>query len=273
MVIDAYKTAFRVLLKKPLVLWGLSLMCGLLTFLINSFGVLLPIISIPITLTLSAGMSLIYLDGLKGKEVNSDQLFAGFKKFAHVAGGMAWMSLWVLIWSLIPFVGIITGLVKAYSYAFVPYILMTCPDISATEALRISMRTTNGKKLNMFLADLLFGVAIFAIILVLFLVGLIPVLGWIVCFGGIVIIIAFSPLLKGLIGAYFYETRHAVPPVYGREAYADVYPGAAKYPDAFSGAAYPSAPPESRASYPSDPVPPTDAYASRPSGLQQGGNL
>ncbi len=219
MVMHAYKRALAVLMRKPFVLWGLSLMSGLLTILISVSCALLPIVSVPVTLTLSAGMALIYLDGLRGKNVNSDQLFAGFKKFAHVAGGMAWMELWVFIWSLIPIVGPIIGIVKAYSYAFTPYILMTRPGVSATEALRISMRETYGKKGSMFLADLLFVVAVFIIVLVLALIGIIPILGTLILLLGVLILVAFSPLVKGLVSAYFYESRHAAPPVYSNAPY------------------------------------------------------
>ena len=234
---NAYKTALAVLMRKPFVLWGLSLMSGLLTILVSLFCVAIPIVSIPVTLALSAGMALIYLDGLRGKTVNSDQLFAGFKKFAHVAGGMAWMQLWIFIWSLIPFVGPIISIVKAYSYAFTPYILMTRPNVSATEALRISMHETYGKKGSMFLADLLFVVAVVVIFLVLVLIGIIPILGTMVLFLGLLILVAFSPLVKGLVSAYFYETRHAKPPVYNNAPYPNG--GAPRYPQ------YPNQPTQS----------------------------
>ena len=219
MVIRAYKTALAVLMRKPFVLWGLSLMSGLLTILVSVFCVALPIVSIPITLTLSAGMALIYLDGLREKTVNSDQLFTGFKKFGHVAGGMAWMQFWIFIWSLIPFVGPIIATVKAYSYAYTPYILMTRPNVSATEALRVSMQETYGKKGAMFLADLLFVATIFVASLVLILIGIIPLLGTLVTLLGFAIIVAFGPLVKGLVAAYFYEVRHAAPPVYQNAPY------------------------------------------------------
>lgn len=257
MVMNAYKSALSVLMRKPFVLWGLSLMSGLLSILVSLFCIAVPVVAVPVTLTLTAGMALIYLDGLRGKEVNSDQLFAGFKKFGHVAGGMAWMQLWIFIWSLVPIVGPIIAMVKGYSYAFTPYILMTRPDVSATEALRISMKETNGKKKYMFLAELLFGIAVVVISLVLAIIAIIPVLGALIALLGFVIIIAFSPLIAGLIAAYFYETRHAAPPVYSNAPYYGGMPQQPNYPQ------YPNGAPQ-QYGYPNQGMPQRPAAPQQP---------
>lgn len=234
MITQAYKAAVAVLMKKPFVLWGLSLMSGLLTILAFLFCLPLPIISVAINLTLSAGMSMIYLDGLRGNKVNSDQLFKGFKNFWHVAGGMAWMSLWVFIWSLIPIVGIIIGIVKAYSYRFTPYILMTRPDISATEALRVSMRETQGKKGAMFGADIIIIVGFFVAVMILAALTNIPVLDTLFALLLAVLyiaFIAFGPLFLGLVGAYFYETRNQRLVYYQAPVYEQTPPaGGMQYP-------------------------------------------
>ena len=55
-----------------------------------------------------------------------------------MVGGMAWMSLWIFLWSLIPVVGIVFGVIRMYEYRFVPYILMTRDDVKPTDALRVS---------------------------------------------------------------------------------------------------------------------------------------
>ena len=204
----AYTTAFSVLKGKPILLWGLSLLHGLLTALAYLLGTI-PIISIPIVYVLAVGMKAIYRDGLRGKEVNSDQLFMGFnKRFLRFAGGMAWKDLWVLIWCLIPIVGPIFAIIKSYSYRFVPYILLDDPEIKATEALRESMRQTKGMKGQMFAADILVYVAVFVVSLVLGLLGKIPYIG--VLFTLVLVIVTiligmFLPLFLGLIEAYFYE--------------------------------------------------------------------
>lgn len=204
---DLIRKALDVLKQKPLRLWGVSLLCQLLTLLAVLFGVL-PIISIPIGLVLNAGMAAVYLAGYRGQEVNADALFAGFKRFFKVAGGMGWMALWILIWGLIPVAGIVFAIIKSYSYRFVPYIMIQDPDISVTEALRLSMQKTEGYKGRMFLADLLVILAVYVVAAVFALLGMIPYAGVVFQIIGGVVSFAISlvmPLLLGLINAAGYE--------------------------------------------------------------------
>jgi len=204
---DLIEKALHVLQQKPLRLWGVSLLCQLLIALAAAFG-MLPIISIPIALVLYAGMAAVYLAGYRGQEVNSDALFAGFKRFFKVAGGMGWMALWILIWGLIPVVGIVFAIIKAYSYRFVPYIMMNDPDISATQALRLSMQKTEGFKGKMFLADLIVGLCCAGVMVILGGLSMIPRVGVVFAVISVLACIFLSlvvPLLLGLIGAAGYE--------------------------------------------------------------------
>ena len=204
---DLLSKALAVLGQKPLRLWGVSLLCQLLVVLAAVFGVL-PIISVPIAFVLNAGMAAVYLVGYRGGEVNADALFAGFKRFFQVAGGMGWMSLWILIWGLIPIVGPIFAVIKMYSYRFVPYIVIQNPDVSATEALRLSAQKTEGFKGTLFLADFLVGLACAGVMLVLGGLSLIPRVGVVfmilAALAGIFLGLV-APLLLGLISAAGYE--------------------------------------------------------------------
>lgn len=204
---ELVEMALSVLEQKPLRLWGVSLLCQLLVCLAAMFGVL-PIISIPIALVLNAGMAAVYLTGFRGEEVNCDALFAGFKRFFKVAGGMGWMALWILIWGMIPLAGVVFAVIKSYSYRFVPYIMMNDPDISATEALRLSMRKAEGFKGRMFLADLIVYLCCAAVMLIFGALSLIPHVG--VAFMVIAVAVGIFlslvvPLLLGLINAACYE--------------------------------------------------------------------
>lgn len=100
MLLHCYKRALGILVKKPLRLWGLSLMAGLVGFLAYLFGIGILPVAIAFNYVISVGMSKVYLDGINGREVNSDQLFEGFSKPFRVAGGMAWADLWSLIWGI-----------------------------------------------------------------------------------------------------------------------------------------------------------------------------
>lgn len=204
---DLIEKALQVLKEKPFRLWGVSLLCQLLVALAAALG-MLPIISIPIALVLNAGMAAVFLAGYRGQEVNSDALFAGFSRFFKVAGGMGWMALWVFIWGLIPIVGPVFAVIKMYSYRFVPYIIIQDPEISATEALRLSVRKTEGFKGRLFLADFIVGLCCAGVMLVLGGLSLIPYVGVAFMIIAALVSIFFAlvvPLLLGLISAAGYE--------------------------------------------------------------------
>ena len=204
---EAIRRAFGVLKKKPMKLWGLSLMFTLLTGLVV-FLAFLPIISIPIILVLQVGMTAIYLDGYREKDVDSNQLFQGFSNFARNAGGMGWMALWTIIWGIIPIVGPIFALIKNYSYCFVPYILLKDPEISAVDALKKSMSMTEGYRGKMFGAQILILLIVWGAVLVIGLLSMIPFVGILFRIIGVIVILvagALLPLILGTLGAVFYD--------------------------------------------------------------------
>lgn len=68
-------------------------------------------------------------------------------------GALFLRDLFLVLWTCL---FIIPGIVKAYSYRMVPYILADDPDISAMEAIRKSREMMNGHKWNTFVLDLSF---------------------------------------------------------------------------------------------------------------------
>lgn len=206
--IQILKKAFAVILKKPFRLWGLSLMSALLAFLAGILGGPILGVGIAVGFVLNLGMAWIYLDGYRGEEVSSEQLFEPFKHFWKSFAGMGWMQLWILIWTLIPFAGFVFGIIKGYAYGLTPYILREREDMSPNEALKESMARTEGYKGKMFLTDLIFCLCIFVPAFILALLGMIPYVGIIfnvilVIF--IIIVCAFGGLYTGLIKAAWYE--------------------------------------------------------------------
>ncbi|GAU77011.1 integral membrane protein [Fusibacter sp. 3D3] len=57
--------------------------------------------------------------------------------------------LWLLLF-------IIPGIIKAYAYSMVPYILADNPNIDSNRAIELSVEMTNGQKWDMFVLDLSF---------------------------------------------------------------------------------------------------------------------
>lgn len=116
------------------------------------------------------------------------------------------MFLWIFIWALIPIVGIVFALIKVYAYRFVPYILLTEPDISPNEALKKSVAQTDGYKGRMFCAELLMSACILGVYLLLFTLSFIPymriIFELLACLFSIFVIL-FAPLAYGTVQASF----------------------------------------------------------------------
>ena len=100
---EVIKKAFGVIAKKPIRLWGISLLATFLTALSKTLGGAVPIIGIAIALVLEFGMAWVYLEGYRGNEVKVDNLFDGFKKFWKTLAAMGWRAIVVLLWFLVPF--------------------------------------------------------------------------------------------------------------------------------------------------------------------------
>ena len=63
------------------------------------------------------------------------------------------MELFIFLWSLL---FVVPGIIKAIAYSFTPYILAEYPNVPATEAVKISMRMTQGHKGEIFMMSLSF---------------------------------------------------------------------------------------------------------------------
>lgn len=67
--------------------------------------------------------------------------------------GSLWNMLWVCLWSLL---FVIPGIVKAYSYSMMFYVLAENPKIGPMKAMDISKILTQGHKADLFMMDLSF---------------------------------------------------------------------------------------------------------------------
>lgn len=211
MVKEVYAQVFSILMKKPIRLWGISLLGGLLGFVA---GILFSVplgLSLAIGMLLETGMVMVFLHGIRGEEVKAVQLFdcfRGWKTIGRVLGGMGWRKLWIFLWCLIPIVGPIFAIIKSYSWYLVPYIMTQEPEVSPTDALAVSKARTDGKKGKIFLAEILPAILVCAAALVLGLFGRIPYVGILFQILLILVYIAailFLPLFLGLVSAAIYE--------------------------------------------------------------------
>ena len=201
----------KTLMKKPVQLWGLSLLGVILQSLSNVLCAVPPILGMGVSSTLSAGMENVFLDAYHQKEINSKQIFSGFssgKSFLRIAGGMLWKTLWLFLWALfalIPIVGWVIApimlVIKGISYSFTPYLLLRKKDISPLDALKRSMEMTKGYRGKIFLTYLICYAALLVVGLLLFLIAKIG--GFAVVLAGLIglVIGIFCPLFFGVLRA------------------------------------------------------------------------
>lgn len=115
-----------------------------------SFGLGTLILSGPLTV----GFSWFFLQVYRNQNPDFGDMFnRGFNNFGRNVGGYLWMELFIFLWSLL---FVIPGIIKSFSYALTPYILADCPNVKAQDALKLSMRMMNGRKMDLFVFALSF---------------------------------------------------------------------------------------------------------------------
>ena len=92
-------------------------------------------------------------DNVKNGDASLDSLKTGFTNYVHNFVSLFLRDLFLLLWTLL---FIIPGIVKAYSYRMVPFIVRDDPDLSPTEVITLSRQMMDGNKWRAFLFDLSF---------------------------------------------------------------------------------------------------------------------
>lgn len=109
--------------------------------------------SMALSLLVSSPLGVGYYNAHKELFVNGDDKMIdntfriGFSNWAHNVWGMFLMGLFVFLWTLLL---IIPGIIKGFAYAMVPYILVDKPELSANEAIELSMKMMKGHKFDYF---------------------------------------------------------------------------------------------------------------------------
>jgi len=106
------------------------------------------------------GLYLYYLSLVREKAGDFNLLFKAFSfsgknlgLFGKTLGAYLLMSLYVFLWTLLL---IIPGIIAAYSYRMVFYLLIDDPELGVSEALRQSKKMMYGYKTKLFCLDLSF---------------------------------------------------------------------------------------------------------------------
>jgi len=96
-----------------------------------------------------------YFIGLAAGTSDMNELSYSFTKtrYSSVLKTMLWRAFLNFLWYLLLF---FPGIVKAYAYSMVPYILAENPTIGRKRAIQLSVAMTRGEKFKMFVLDLSF---------------------------------------------------------------------------------------------------------------------
>ena len=142
--------------------WGTTLLlCLIFSIICGAPGPILnrinpyvgQIIGILITGPLSLGLYTCFLKLVRHEPFKFENLFDGFKRFSSSVIAQLLITIFVLLWSLLL---LIPGIIAAYGYSMVFFILSDNPEISAMEALKASKEMMKGFKWRLFCLHLSF---------------------------------------------------------------------------------------------------------------------
>ena len=104
---------------------------------------------------LRIGSKSFYLKSVRGEGVVFDRLFKNFRDGTWRTQGpkLFRVDIEIFFFTLLL---IVPGIIKAYQYYWVPYLLAEDPSLSAEEALRMSKAMTENKKLDIFITEVSF---------------------------------------------------------------------------------------------------------------------
>lgn len=114
----------------------------------------------PLDVGYTNAFNALYVEG--DDRITGNTFRDAFGQYLKNVWAMFLMVLFVSLWSMLL---LIPGIVKAYSYAMLPYILKDNPELSAMDAIRLSSKMMKGHKFDLFYLQLSFiGWAILAVL-------------------------------------------------------------------------------------------------------------
>jgi len=111
------------------------------------------IFSILVMAPLAVGDARFFVTLTKQGSAKVSLVFGGFKQYWRNVFVMFMTSLFIFLWSLLL---IVPGIIKAYSYSMIPFLLAEYPGISFTQARKLSVKMTKGNKWKIFVLQLSF---------------------------------------------------------------------------------------------------------------------
>ena len=133
-----------------------SFASGFIAGIFGEHSIISFIVSLAIELLLiplTIGFNAYIMGFVKNNEFNRDDIFSQYEYSFKVIGANILMSVLIVV-GMVFF--IIPGIYLAFSYALVPYLLITHKELSISETLALSRKMMNGHKLDYFVLGLSF---------------------------------------------------------------------------------------------------------------------
>ena len=105
---------------------------------------------------LTLGCSIFALSIFRNEEASIGQIFYGFERFGKALGLALLVTLFVILWFLIPVAGLALGVIAAFKYSQVFFIMADNPDIGIVECIARSKHIMDGNKAKLFVLELTF---------------------------------------------------------------------------------------------------------------------
>lgn len=112
--------------------------------LVGGFSVIY-LLYLPLTVGYLNSFRVLYETG--DNRLTNNMFALCFGNWLHIVWGMILMVIFVMLWTLL---FIIPGIVKSFSYAMTPFILVEHPEMSANQAIDESRRIMKGHKFDLF---------------------------------------------------------------------------------------------------------------------------
>ena len=124
-----------------------------LMFSLASFAGTLNLLHLILGGTVQLGYTRYLLNQHDGQELDVKLLFSQFDRFSQGFLQALLRSIFIALWSLLL---VIPGIVKSYSYAMTPFIMIDHPEMDARTAIKASMELMDGHKFDLFVLELTF---------------------------------------------------------------------------------------------------------------------
>ena len=131
----------------------LAFIFGLAAIVILMIVIASLVLSIFVFNPIQVGCKKYFLHASDGAADLNHMGYAFRNNYMNIVSAVFLQNLFIFLWSLL---FIIPGIVKAYQYRMIPYLLAEDPNLSFSEAKRLSTEMMNGEKWDAFVLDLSF---------------------------------------------------------------------------------------------------------------------